>query len=243
MKIDYPAENQLPQLRLLWKEAFSDTDKFLDSFFSTAFSPDRCRCITIEDRVAAALYWFDCRLDGRPLAYLYAVATAKAFRRQGLCSRLMDDARQLLRELGYSGIVLVPGEKSLFSMYEDMGYRTCCSVREFQCRRGDAPVTMQSITAEEYALLRRQYLPSGGVLQENENLQFLASICKLYSGDGFLYAEGGELLGDPRNAPGILAALGKDRGTFRCPGEETPFAMYRSLDGGCPPVYFGLAFD
>ena len=243
MKIDYPAENQLPQLRSLWKEAFGDTDAFLDSFFSTAFAPDRCRCIAIDEQVAAALYWFDCRLDSRPLAYVYAVATAKPFRKQGLCSRLMDDARQLLRELGYSGIVLVPGEKGLFSMYEGMGYRTCCHIRQFQCRRSETPAAMRSITAEEYARLRRQYLPAGGVLQENENLQFLSSVCKLYAGDGFLYAEGAELLGNSDAAPCILAALGKDRGTFRCPGEDIPFAMYLPLDAGAPPKYFGLAFD
>ena len=124
MRIDYPLESQIGDLRSLWKEAFGDTDQFLNSFHDTAFSPDRCRCITIDEQVAAALYWFDCRFDDRPLAYIYAVATAKAFRKQGLCRMLMDNTRQLLSELGYSGIVLVP-EMHLIPMYESMGYRVC----------------------------------------------------------------------------------------------------------------------
>lgn len=243
MRIDYPEENRIPQLRQLWKEAFGDDDAFLDKFFSTAFAADRCRCGIVDDKLAAALYWFDCKLDDRPIAYLYAVATAKAFRKQGLCRKLMENSRQLLASLGYAGILLVPGEPELFSMYGAMGYETCCHVREFTCRRSDDPVALQSIDAEEYALLRRQYLPAGGVVQENENLQFLRTICKLYAGDGFVYAEGAELLGKTDAAPGILATLGKEKGSFRCPGEEKPFAMHLPLAEGAAPSYFGLAFD
>ena len=128
-------------------------------------------------------------------------------------------------------------------MYSAMGYETCCHVREFTCRRSDDPVALQPIDAEEYALLRQQYLPAGGVVQENENLQFLRAVCNLYAGDGFVYAEGAELLGRSDAAPGILAALKKEKGSFRRPGEEKPFAMYSPLTDGAVPSYFGLAFD
>ena len=242
MKIDYPLENQIDGLRTLWKEAFGDTDAFLDIFWDTAFSPDRCRCITVNDQVAAALYWFDCRLDERPIAYIYAVATAKAYRGLGFCRKLMDSTRSLLAELGYSGIILVP-EMHLIGMYESMGYAVCTRVGEFTCHAGENPVALQEINPEEYARLRRQYLPAGGVVQENENLQFLRTICKLYAGDGFVYAEGAELLGKTDAAPGILATLGKEKGSFRCPGEEKPFAMHLPLAEGAAPSYFGLAFD
>ena len=242
MRIDYPAQHQIAGLRSLWKEAFADTDAFLDIFEDTAFSPDRCRCISVDGQVAAALYWFDCRFDGRPLAYVYAVATGKAFRKKGLCRLLMDDTRALLLALGYSGIVLVP-QMHLIGMYERMGYKICSFVREFTCRRSHIPVALRQIDAAEYAALRRQFLPEGGVLQEKENLQFLSAITQLYAGDDFLYAEDAELLGNAAAAPGILATLGKDSGQFRCPGSDIPFAMYQALDGTPAPSYFGLAFD
>jgi len=242
MKIDYPPESQIGGLRSLWKEAFGDSDAFLDIFWSTAFGPDRCRCITVDGQVAAALYWFDCRFEDRPMAYVYAVATATAFRGQGLCRKLMDDTRQVLAGLGYSGILLVP-EMHLIGMYEGMGYKTCSYVHEFTCRSNGDPIAVQEIGAEEYARLRRKFLPNGGVVQENENLQFLSAITKLYTGDGFLYADDAELLGNIDAAPGILAALGKSSGQFRCPGGEIPFAMYLPLDGNDAPSYFGLAFD
>ena len=79
MIIKSPEQKDIPQLRQLWRQAFGDTDAFLDIFFSTAFSPERCRCV-LADGAVAALYWFSCQSDGQPLAYLYAVATSQKFR-------------------------------------------------------------------------------------------------------------------------------------------------------------------
>jgi ribosomal protein S18 acetylase RimI-like enzyme len=89
MAADHPLDAQIPQLRTLWKLAFGDPDWFLDSFFRTAFAPDRCLCICEEDRPVAALYWIDCTLEGGPLAYIYAVATHPEHRKKGLASRLI----------------------------------------------------------------------------------------------------------------------------------------------------------
>ena len=122
MKIDYPTQEQTEELRSLWQEAFGDEDAFLDLFYTHGFSPDRCRCVTVGGQLAGALYWFDCSFQGRPIAYLYGVATAKAFRGKGICSALMENTHNHLNYLGYGGIVLVPAEEGLFRMYENLGY-------------------------------------------------------------------------------------------------------------------------
>lgn len=100
MRIDRPVPEQLPQLRQLWKVSFGDSEEFLDSFFSLAFAPERCRCVTEAGQLTAALYWFDCSCRGEKMAYLYAVATAEASRGQGLCRALMEDTHGHLRKLG-----------------------------------------------------------------------------------------------------------------------------------------------
>lgn len=251
MRIDYPVEDQLPQLRRLWQEAFGDGEAFLDLFFHIVFSPDRCRCVTVEDSVAAALYWLDCRCQDRPIAYLYAVATGKKHRGQGLCRALMADTHRLLAELGYAGTVLVPGELPLFEMYGSMGYGPCSTIREFTREAGRSRAELRELSAEEFAALRRQYLPAGAVIQEGENLTFLAGLAKFYGGLDFLLCAadgpegltGLELLGNADAAPDILAALGKASGTFRSPGPGREFAMYRPLTAGLMPTYFGFAFD
>lgn len=250
MKIDYPAQEQLPRLRAIWQEAFGDSEAFVNCFYDTAFAPDRCRCVTVEEQTAGALYWFDCRCQDQPVAYVYAVATAKKYRGRGLCRALMEDTAKHLRSLGYAGILLVPA-RGLFTMYGKMGYETCAYISEFTCTAGERPLSLRSVDEAEYARLRRELLPEGGVVQEGENLSFLAAQAKFYTGDGFLLAAsaqedaltGLELLGDADAAPGILTALGKSRGIFRTPGQDVPFAMFKALSD-CPrPQYFGLAFD
>lgn len=249
MIIDKPTSTK--PLRHLWKQAFGDPDGFLDSFFSTGFSPDRCRQLTLEDSLAAALYWFDCTWEGKPIAYLYAVATDPAYRGRGLCRALMEDTHRHLQSLGYQGSLLVPGSHGLFQMYEKLGYRTCGYIREFACKAA-APAPLRSIDAAEYTALRRMFLPAGGVEQEGALLTFLQTQVSFYAGRDFLLCASlddstlivPELLGNASAAPGITAALGAQQGRFRTLGTEKPFAMYRPLTTTTgSPTYFALALD
>ena len=240
-----------PALKALWKQAFGDPDWFIDAFFDTAYAPERCLYLEEEGSLAAALYWMDCDHRGEKLAYFYAVATGEAFRGRGLCRRLMALAHDTLKEQGYAGCILVPGSDALRQMYSKMGYADCSRVAEILCKPAAIPASLHRLDVQEYARLRREYLPENGVRQEGDQLNFLDMQTALYAGDGFLAAasvyEGKvhcmELLGDPNAAPGIVAALGGEEGFFRMPGTDKPFAMYRPLTDAPAPVYFGLAFD
>lgn len=132
-------------------------------------------------------------------------------------------------------------------MYGKMGYRDFGVAREFSCAAGE-PVSLREVPAGEYALLRRACLPADGVIQEGENLSFLAATAKLYAGADFLLAanvEGEtltcmELLGREDAASGIVAALGCENGAFR----RGARAMMRPLKPDAPlPGYLGLVFD
>lgn len=253
MMINFPLQGQLKALRRLWKEAFGDSDSFLDHFEKTAFSKNRCLCATINEEVAAALYWFDCQYEEKPIAYLYAIATAKKFRGQGICHKLMEHTHELLQRSGYEGALLVPGSQSLFDFYKSMGYQTCSHIREFTCTAAPDSVSISSINADEYARLRQQFLPPYSVLQEKENLCFLETQANFYKGEDFLLTlskdennfQGIELLGNETAAPKILNSLGYHTGMFRTPGNEKAFAMYLPLgENNIPaPSYFGFAFD
>ncbi len=250
MNIEMPGKIQ--PLRQLWKEAFGDSDSFLDAFFSTAFAPQRCRWAVEGEKLLGALYWFDVWVQGQKYAYLYAVATAADSRGKGVCHGLMGQTHSQLQALGYSGCILVPGSEALFRFYGGMGYSLCSTVTEAEYTSGTEPVAVKELSAVQYGALRRQLLPVGGVLQEEENLQFLQTQCRLYGAADFLLAcsvEDGRLtaaeyLGDSGYCPGILRSLGCTEGTFRMPGEDRPFAMYLPFEKtGAKPSYFGLAFD
>ena len=240
------------KLRELWKLAFGDTDAFLDGFFSTAYSQDRCRYLTDGERITAALYWLDCQFSGEKYAYIYAVATHPKYRGRGLCHQLMEQTHKELRARGYAGAILVPQEEGLRVLYGSMGYKNATTVSEFTVVPGETALPIEKIGAEAYARLRRQYLPRGGLRQEGESIAFLETYAAFYAGEDFLlaaYREGDflwamELLGNREAAPGILKTLGCVRGKFRIPGEELPFAMFLPLKEDAPvPTYLGHAFD
>lgn len=250
MIIKSPEQKDIPQLRQLWRQAFGDTDAFLDIFFSTAFSPERCRCVMEKGQLAAALYWFSCEACGLPIAYIYAVATSRAFRGQGLCSKLMADTHSYLKNLGYAGAILVPGDGELRQMYRNMGYTAMTGTRQFSCNAG-APFALEKIAAEEYAHLRREYLSQNAVAQEGENLRFLEALAQFYKGKDFILCAAQEadkltaleLLGNETAAPGIVAALGCAEGTFTVPGDE-PFTMGIAFAPEFQkPSYFAFAFN
>ncbi len=253
MIIDLPQASQIPALWELWQEAFGDGREFTEIFEKTAFSPERCRVVSEEGKVVAALYWFDCLYSGRKIAYIYAVATAKTQRGRGICRRLMEDTHLHLSSLGYAGAILVPGSEKLFDFYKKIGYRTCAYISEIDCPASDEKTEIRKISTEEYADLRRELIPRSGVLQENENLRFLQAQAELWCGEGFLLAGrredgvlfGMELLGEAKKAAAIINTLGCREGHLRIPGGDRAFAMYLPMaePKEDAPSYFGLAFD
>jgi hypothetical protein len=156
-----------------------------------------------------------------------------------------------LQEIGYAGVLLVPGEPQLFEMYRKMGFARPLTVDTFEAAAGNTPVALRKVTPEAYCAIRKRLLPAGAVVQEGENLVFLGNCAQLYAGTDFLLAatvEDGtlhamEFLGNRGAAPAVLAALGAKTGLFRTPGWEMVFALYRPITDAPTPTYFGLAFD
>ncbi|MBO5836677.1 MAG: GNAT family N-acetyltransferase [Oscillospiraceae bacterium] len=250
MIIKKPIPEDISALRELWKEAFEDTDTFLDKFFSAGFSADRCRILTVKGQLAAALYWFDCSWNGKKVAYLYAVATKKAFQGQGLCRALITDTHNHLKQLGYRGAALVPANAGLFSLYGKFGYESFCPMTTHTIAPGKDKAALSSISWEDYEALRRPYLPENTLLQEGKTLAFLSTFARFYRGENCLlcgYEEKGsfsvcEYFGSEDRLPEIAAAFGTHI-TVRLPGGSNS-AMYYPLDSSADlPAYLGLTLN
>lgn len=242
----------VPALKALWKQAFGDTDGFIDGFFRVGFSPARCCVLEQSGKPAAALYWFDCLWEDKKIAYIYGVATDMDFRGQGLCRKLMDKTHRHLQETGYAGAVLVPADTGLYRMYEKMGYRGFCHVEKQTVIAAEPAVAVQRIPREEYARLREKLLPAGGIVQGMQMLQFYETYGSFYTADGRIFCAAREedtlyiqeFLGDPAALPGIVAALDCKAAKLRLPGGDQNFAMYHSFTNKEDmPTYFGIALD
>lgn len=240
--------SDIPRLRQLWKDAFGDGDSYLDIFFTTAYAPERCIVLIRDGGIAGGAYWLDCSLEGRKLAYVYAVAIAPAMQSRGLGTLLMEQIHRHLAHRGYDAVLLVPGDERLRQYYRRFGYRTISHHRRFTAAAGTA-TSITEIDAPEYARLRRRYLPRGGIVQEGENLALLSALARFYRGEDFLAALSGggclELLGNEAAAPAITAALCLDQCRFRTPGRDTPYAMGKPLTDAPLPgeLYLGFGFD
>ena len=240
----------ITELRRLWKEAFGDTDAFMDDFFRIAYKKSRCRFVRRDSKAVCALYWFDVYCDSRKLAYLYGVATLNDYRGQGIASYLIEKTCKELTEKGYSGVILVPGSKKLFDFYRKLGFFGCTTLTEVTCQ-AQGHTMLRPLDREEYAALRRNMLPHRGVEQDGDFLELLHSQYGLFSGEDFLLCAAvnedrafiPEFLGDPHKLAGVVAALGVKTATVRMPGPGRTFSMYRPLDQTPPPLYFGLAMD
>lgn len=251
MIIDAPAQGDIPALKRLWKQAFRDPDAFIDGFFATGFSHRRCRCVYEEGAPVAALYWFDCAWQGKKLAYLYAIATHRELQGRGLCKALMAHTHNALADLGYAGAVLVPAEKSLFSLYKKLGYQAFCPMEKQTVFAGQSSEQVETVSPEVYLARRQAAAPENAVLLQDQAFPFLGSYNRFYaSGDSLFCAapEGDSLyfqeyLGDSARLPGILRALGAKKATVPLPGGD-PFAMYRGFsENAAMPDYFNIPLD
>lgn len=232
MIIDCPRAADLPGLRQLWQEAFGDTDALLDKFFRVAFSFDRSRCVRDGEEIAAALYWFDCDWNGKKIAYLYAVATAKSHRGKGLCRRLLENTHRHLASIGYSGAVLVPGSQTLAGMYEKFGYRCFCPVQKATSAE---ILNAETISPEEYGGLRQACLDERAVLHSITALKFLDTYGSFYKTENGAFC--GYWENESFHFEEILGHL---------PAQQEVFteAMYLSLDNTASlPEYFAIPLN
>ncbi len=272
MNTKSPGKEDIPALRLLWQEAFGDSDSYLDAFFATAFAPERCLCTEGK----AACYWLPCTCRGQKIAYLYAVATAKEARGRGLCRALIEGAKKALLQQGYAGILLVPGSEDLRQMYAKMGFDHATQIAEFSPATIKAPRLaspergggsegaggvwelsaqptegLSSLSPTAYAQARPALLPEGSAIEGPEFFAFLASGVSFYRFGDALFACAQEndhlfipeYLGDAGLLPQILAALGATHATVRTPGPGKRWAMYCPLADAPAPTHFSFALD
>lgn len=249
MIIDNPSLKHIPALRRLWKQAFDDTDVFLDSFFETGFSCSRCRCVFSEGEPVAVVYFFDCEWESEKTAYLYALAVDARHRGQGLSRLLLADTHARLQQSGYRGCMMEPATENLLDYYCRLGYRPFGARQEIVAVWGDEEISVSQVGELAYSQARRELLPPGGVLQEGAMTAFFHSQAHFYTGEGFAAAVSEsrdflpEFLGDFRKIPAFLRTLGINQAQVRIPGNQQTAVYLDFFGSDHTPSYFGFPLD
>lgn len=220
------APSDLPGIIALWQEAFGDSPEAVSYFFKTF--PNCISYAAEEDgRIVSMVHALPQVLSpDLPAAYLYAVATLRSHRGNGLCRQLMAFAEDDLKKQGFACCVLTPGEPDLFAFYKELGYETAFTRTRTVFKTG-TPVSI-----EEYMQLRGQLLASVPHMVYDRNTLEYARDCY-----GLTFY---------RTVTGCAAA--NDHYTAECLPEDltgNPFAMAKWLDKPRPlqHAYLGFALE
>lgn len=254
---------ELPRLTALWQTCFGDRPEEIEVFWKIFGKTVDVFCAKEGKDIAAMVCALPAQLvdesgESHPAAYLYAVATAPAYRRRGLCGKVLAFAEAALRKEGVSYALLVPSEPPLFDLYRRYGYRTVAFRGAEKIFSAPCAGTVQEIDAEAYFNLRELLLYENFLSCGPDFLRYQAiddRLCRIETAqqvfcavcaqeDGLLTVK--ELLPyDPAAAALLLQASGAQRGVCLTPEGRLPYAMGKALRGDALPqnLYFGLAMD
>lgn len=126
------SEADMPQVYRNWEKCFGDTREEIEFFFEVFGNKVQVYVMKKGAQVAGQLcllpvnlhYAADGTVKTARAAYIYAVATLPACRKQGICTQMLKDVREILADKGLCG-VLVPAGKKLAAFYEKRGYQPC----------------------------------------------------------------------------------------------------------------------
>lgn len=243
MIIKMPTQQDIPQMKLLWRQTFGDSIKSIDGFFATGYRQDRCR-IVWDEKVLGAVYWFDLSWQGSRYGLIYALAVEKAQRGKGLGGYLVEQVCRQLQKQGYAGAVLAPAGEHLHIFYSRLGFTPFGGADTFLAEASGQPVYLEQVDVQTYL----QDRPGFG--WDDAFAAFVENQCLLYrAGDMRLIrykdaADIQEYMGSIEKLPGILAGLGIKQARVRMQGAKMAAGMCRMFDSdGDIPGYLGPILD
>ncbi len=244
MIIRKPTGEDIPGLQEIWKEAFGDTQEAVSAFYETAFSRSCC-LVAAGEQVMGGIYWLDARIEGRKVAYLYALAVAKPCRGQGIGKRLLETACRSLEDRGFAAALLIPAQQSLYGYYEKLGFASFGRMQQETVTAHGPEAEITRVTAEEYAQRRQALMPR--FVWEMPMLSYLERVCPLYAGQDYVLAVGDgtvqEYIGPRELLPRLLYTLNIDAAQAHLSGGQDPAGMANCFEKISLPDWLGPAMD
>lgn len=251
----------LPQLTRLWQDCFGDRPEDIAAFWRLPGVLVFCaresgRAVSMASALPVQL--IDEEGEAHAAAYLYAVATDKAFRRRGLCGAVLRHAEAQLKKDGTEFSLLVPSTPPLFSFYQKLGYKTCFFRGKEEIAAPACTGEVHAISPEAYFNLRELLLPTGFVSLSAALLGYQGTsdrLCRIETESDVFCAVCAEsedsltvkelLPYSPAAAALLLRESGCRQGVCLTPEGDIPYGMGKPLSAAPLPerIYLGLAMD
>lgn len=140
--IRFAENNDVDQLKKLWKLCFGDSNSYIDLVFSTKFVPQNTIIYQIDNIIVASLYMqeYFMRIYNQilPIYYLAGLSTHPDYRNKGFMSKLINKSFDVMIDRQIPLSILVPAEGWLFDYYKQFGF-----VETFS--KGDEEIDLKSI--------------------------------------------------------------------------------------------------
>jgi predicted acetyltransferase len=119
------AEDERPLAKALWKEAFNDSDAFINWYFDHKILPDNSLSMFESGELISIVHMipYTIRIQGKPIksAFIAGVATSMNRRGEGLMRKMLLESLALLKSRGVAITHLYPFSHSF---YEKFGWTT-----------------------------------------------------------------------------------------------------------------------
>lgn len=186
----------------LWCEAFGDRREAVAEYLE--FLLDYFIVYEENGEVCGMLSVLPVAAGEKNGGYIYAVATQKAHRRNGICTRLLDYVKTCGK---YEFLVLVPQSDELFDFYEKAGFVPFSATAELVTHAVDSVesgIECTPIPAAEYFIRRRDFFKDKMLIEWQEAVLEFAKA--MYGGNFYSLKRNGNDVG--------LAFCYKDKDTL-----------------------------
>lgn len=193
-------QQDLADLKEIWRSSFGDPDSYIDFYFQTRNWLAET-AVLLEDGKAVSMLTMipvdmvDPKGEKRSASMLYAIATHPDYQKRGFAERLIEFSNQYLLSKQTTVTLLVPASEELFGFYAKRGYRDGFDVREAALSRGDIenlpgenrPCRFVPVRPMEYNAMRRKLLEGHPYLSyRDDEVAFQKQSAMMYGAD--LYA-------------------------------------------------------
>ncbi|HIZ88157.1 MAG TPA: GNAT family N-acetyltransferase [Candidatus Coprenecus pullistercoris] len=115
-------DNDITELRALWRKCFDADRSFLNLFFNKGYGLTRTYIIEAGQSIVSALSVFPVKFNGHNGGYVYGVCTHPEHRGHGYAVTLLRYAEDLLLDKELDFMILRPASPTLFDYYRKQGY-------------------------------------------------------------------------------------------------------------------------
>ncbi len=187
----------IPQVKELWKRCFGDTDAYVDMFYKKYCTHEQVLIVEEEGDLNSMCSVLPTTLllpDGTSCrtGYIYALATNPYIQGKGHARQLLAFADEHLQKLGMQCLTLVPASPSLHRYFENMGLVEGFATRKLERMSAeltdlsplDGSCKLDPILPCEYNEIReRQLADTPHIVYNNTLIQFQQFACHLSAGD------------------------------------------------------------